>query len=442
MTDPLVKPKKKNPVERTRLPTRPPAPRSRAAQGLTRAAAEGVFEMQTCGDCGALQYPPREVCHQCLSERLVWKDADPRGTLIATTVLRHSNDLYFRERLPWKVGTVKMAAGPSVVAHVHEDCAEGGAVRLALKLDRSGQAVLHALPEKDTPNMNDAPQLRESTCDPKFRRVLVSDGKSAMGLAVARAMLDAGANAVFLGDPTSWKTVKAFDALVASDPRVQPVELDVPRLMPARGLEGDLFGFAVALGDGVELDVTDTDSVDRLAASIGGKVEILVNTAAYLRDGGILGRKDVILARDAFEVNVLGMMRLAQAFGPGMGFRAADGSNNAVAWVNILSIHALAALPARGAWSASMAAALSAAQTLRAEFAGAGVRVMNVFPGPIDEEWEQLTPPPKLAPAAVAKAIVQGLQGGLEDVYVGDIAEELRTRLRENHKAVERELGQ
>ncbi|MCB1899761.1 SDR family NAD(P)-dependent oxidoreductase [Cognatazoarcus halotolerans] len=414
MTDPLVKPKKKNPVERTRLPTRPPAPRSRAAQGLTRAAAEGVFEMQTCGDCGALQYPPREVCHQCLSERLVWKDADPRGTLIATTVLRHSNDLYFRERLPWKVGTVKMAAGPSVVAHVHEDCAEGGAVRLALKLDRSGQAVLHALPEKDTPNMNDAPQLRESTCDPKFRRVLVSDGKSAMGLAVARAMLDAGANAVFLGDPTSWKTVKAFDALVASDPRVQPVELDV----------------------------TDTDSVDRLAASIGGKVEILVNTAAYLRDGGILGRKDVILARDAFEVNVLGMMRLAQAFGPGMGFRAADGSNNAVAWVNILSIHALAALPARGAWSASMAAALSAAQTLRAEFAGAGVRVMNVFPGPIDEEWEQLTPPPKLAPAAVAKAIVQGLQGGLEDVYVGDIAEELRTRLRENHKAVERELGQ
>ena len=414
MTDPLVKPKKKNPVERTRLPTRPPAPRSRAAQGLTRAAAEGVFEMQTCGDCGALQYPPREVCHQCLSERLVWKDADPRGTLIATTVLRHSNDLYFRERLPWKVGTVKMAAGPSVVAHVHEDCAEGGAVRLALKLDRSGQAVLHALPEKDTPNMNDAPQLRESTCDPKFRRVLVSDGKSAMGLAVARAMLDAGANAVFLGDPTSWKTVKAFDALVASDPRVQPVELDV----------------------------TDTDSVDRLAASIGGKVEILVNTAAYLRDGGILGRKDVILARDAFEVNVLGMMRLAQAFGPGMGFRAADGSNNAVAWVNMLSIHALAALPARGAWSASMAAALSAAQTLRAEFAGAGVRVMNVFPGPIDEEWEQLTPPPKLAPAAVAKAIVQGLQGGLEDVYVGDIAEELRTRLRENHKAVERELGQ
>tara|TARA_R110001583_G_scaffold127717_1_gene279482 strand:- start:4127 stop:5368 length:1242 start_codon:yes stop_codon:yes gene_type:complete len=413
MTAPLVKPKKKNPVERTRLSTRPPAPRSRSAQGLTRAAAEGSFELQVCAVCNTVQYPAREVCCNCLSEHLQWKPVDNRGELIATTTLRHSNDLYFRERLPWRVGTVKMAAGPVVVAHVHEDCVADGPVRLTLKLDRSGQAVLHALPEKDTPNMNDAPQMRESTCDPKFRRVLVTDGKSAMGLAVAKAMLDAGANAVFLGDPTSWKANAAFDKL-ATDPRVQVVEIDV----------------------------TDTDSVDRLAASIGGKVEILVNTASYLRDGGILGRKDVILARDAMEVNVLGLMRLAQAFGPGMCFRAADGTNNAVAWVNILSIHAFAALPARGAWSASMAAALSAAQTLRAELSGAGVRVLNVFPGPIDEEWEQLTPPPKLAPAAIAKAIVKGLQDGIEDAYVGDIAEEIRERLRENHKAVERELGQ
>ncbi|HJV27898.1 MAG TPA: SDR family NAD(P)-dependent oxidoreductase [Aromatoleum sp.] len=417
MTEPLAKPKKKNPVQRTRLATLPPGPRSRAALGLTRAAAEGVFELQVCADCNAVQYPPREVCGSCLSERLDWKPVDNHGELIATTTLRHSNDLYFRERLPWRVGTVKMNAGPSVVAHVHEDCSEPGEgdvrVRLALKLDRSGQAVLHALPEKDTPNMNDSPQLRESTCDPEFRRVLVTDGKSAVGMGVAKAMLEAGASTVFLCDSSTWKTVPAFDALVASDERIQAVELDV----------------------------TDTDSVDRLAASIGGKVDILVNTAAHMRDGGIVGRKDINLARDAMEVNVLGLMRLAQAFGPGMSFRAADGTNNAVAWVNVLSIHAFAALPERGAWSASIAAALSASQTLRAELRGAGVRVMNVFPGPIDEEWEQLTPPPKLAPSAVAKAIVKGLQEGLEDVYVGDIAEELRARLRENRKAVERELG-
>ncbi len=413
MSEPLRQPKKKNPIARTRLPTRPPAARSRTAHGLTRAAAEGRFELQVCADCGAVQYPPRELCGACLSERLRWEPVADGGMLVATTVLRHSNDLYFRERLPWRVGTVRLDAGPSAIAHVHEDCAEGGRVRLALKLDRSGQAVLHALPEKDTPNMHDAPQLRESTCDPKYRRVLVTDGKCATGMAVAKAMLAAGAGTVFLGDPSTWKTLPAFDAFAASDERLQVVGLDV----------------------------TDSDSVERLAASIGGKVDILVNTAGHLRDGGVIDAKGVLLARDAFEVNVLGLMRLAQAFGPGMRFRAADGTNNAAAWVNLLSIHALAALPARAAWSASQAAALSLSRSLRAEMGTAGVRVMNVFAGPVEDEWEQLTPPPKIAPAALAKAIVGGLKDGVEDLYVGDVAEELRQRLRENHKAVERELG-
>ena len=112
---------------------------------------------------------------------------DPSGTLLVSTTLHHSNDLYFRERLPWRVGTVRMSAGPSVVAHVHQDCADGAPVRLALKLDRSGRAVMIALPERNTPNMEDDKTLRETSCDPKFRRALITDGKSAVGLAVARA---------------------------------------------------------------------------------------------------------------------------------------------------------------------------------------------------------------------------------------------------------------
>ena len=40
--------KRKNPVLRTRLPTLPPAARSRVALGLTAAAALGRFELQQC----------------------------------------------------------------------------------------------------------------------------------------------------------------------------------------------------------------------------------------------------------------------------------------------------------------------------------------------------------------------------------------------------------
>ena len=52
---------------------------------------------------------------------------------------------------------------------------------MELKLDRSGAPVMIALPEQDTPTMADDPQLREMTCDPKFRRVLITDGRSPVG---------------------------------------------------------------------------------------------------------------------------------------------------------------------------------------------------------------------------------------------------------------------
>ena len=71
----------------------------------------------------------------------------------------------------------------------------------------------------------------------------------------------------------------------------------------------------------------------------------------------------------------------------------------------------------------------------------AGIRVINVFPGPIDDEWNQNMPPPKLAPAALASAIVKALREGVEDVYPGDVAQEWLERWRDNPKVLERELA-
>jgi short-subunit dehydrogenase len=112
-----------------------------------------------------------------------------------------------------------------------------------------------------------------------------------------------------------------------------------------------------------------------------------------------------------------------------------------VAWVNLLSVYALANFPPHGTFSASKAAAHSLAQCLRAEMRPAGVRVANVFPGPIDDEWNQLLLPPKVAPEALARAVVSALRDGVEDVYPGDVAQEWLERWRENPKALERELS-
>ena len=154
---------------------------------MTAAAAEGRFELQQCDDCGAVQYPPREACHRCLSVQLKWREQSGEGELLSQTTLAHSNDLFFRERLPWRLGLVRLDAGVTLMLHLHGDVPDAPArVKVGARLDRAGQAVLIAFPSEETPNMADDPMLREMGCDPKFRKVLVTDGKTAVGQASCR----------------------------------------------------------------------------------------------------------------------------------------------------------------------------------------------------------------------------------------------------------------
>jgi NAD(P)-dependent dehydrogenase (short-subunit alcohol dehydrogenase family)/uncharacterized OB-fold protein len=406
MTAKLPLPPRKNPLLVTRLPLLPPATRSRTALGLTAAAAEGRFALQVCTDCGAVQYPPREACGACLSSRLPWQEVPVGGRLIAATTVCISADPYFRQRTPWRIGTVALDCGPSVIAHLHGEVTQGGRVRMTLRLDKSGQGVMLAMPEQETPDMQDDRQLREMTCDPKGRRVLITDGRNEFGQAMVRAIIDAGAAAVFVGVADAWKPFPGQNRMV---------------------------------GETVPLDLTDADSVHRLAASLGGRVDILVNTALHIRPGGILERRDTITSREELEISFLGPMRLAQAFGPALRFRGGDGTHPACAWVNILSVYALAATPAFGAVAAAQAAALSLSQSLRAELRP--LRIVNAPVGPLDDEWHQAVPPPKVSPAALAAAVVRALSDGIEDLAVGDVAQDLLTRWKENRTTLVRELA-
>ena len=260
--------------------------------------------------------------------------------------------------------------------------------------------------------MADDRQLREMTCAPKFRKVLVTDGKTEVGRAVVRAVIGAAADLVWVGYAEPWKMLPGNADLEA---------LPQVTLLP--------------------LDLTDSQSVKKIAAEIGGKVDILINTAEVHRTHGIASRSGIEPARSEMDVNYFGLLRLAQEFGPVMRSRGADGQSSATAWVNLLSVYALSNFPPHGTFSASKAAALSLSQCLRAEMRSSGVRVLNVFPGPIDDEWNQRLPPPKLTPDALAKAVVNALNDGVEDVYPGDVAQEWLTRWKENPKVLEKEIG-
>lgn len=413
MTMPLMRPKRKNPVLRTRQMNLPPWQRGRVALGITAAAAEGRFELQQCEDCGTVQYPPREACQKCLSARLRWRQQSGEGELCALTTLHHSNDLFFRERLPWRLGLVKLDAGPTLVVHLHGEVGDAPSrVRVGARLDRAGQAVLIGFPNEGSPHMADDKMLREMTSDPKFRKVLVTDGKTPVGQAMVHALVKAGADIVWVGHAEPWKKLGGLDDITA---------LPQVTLVP--------------------LDLTNGRSVSELAGEIGGKVDIVINTAEVHRTFGIGGRRGTDAAKAEMDINYFGLLRLAQEFGPALKGRSADGVTSATAWVNLLSVYALSNFPAHGTFSASKAAAYSLAQCLRAEMRPAGIRVINVFPGPIDDEWNQHMPPPKLAPSALASAIVKALRDGVEDVYPGDVAQEWLERWRDNPKVLERELA-
>ena len=411
MTDALPFPPKKDPQKRTRVPVLPPLPRSRASLGLGVMAALGRFGLQVCAECQALQYPPRDACLKCLSTELPWQDVDPLGTVLAETTIRISPEPYFRERMPWRMGSVKLRAGPVLNCHLHGETGRGDDVRMVLKLDKAGQGVLIALPLEGSENMADDPVLRAMSCDPKRRRILISDARAPIALALTQALLKTGAAHVFLGEPEAWRAW--------------------PERAAFEGLEN------VSL---LPLDVTDVSSVAKLSAEIGGKVDILINTASFNRPGGVMGN-DTTFARDSFEVNTLGLMRLVQGFGPGMAARVQDGVNSAAAIVNVLSVQALMPDPNYSAYGASQAAARSISQSLRAEFRGSGLRVMNVYTGPIeDDPWFQHLPPPKVTANALARATVNGLIDGLEEVACGDIAKDVYARWQADALLLEREI--
>ncbi len=152
----------------------PPAERSAFTRGLTAAAALGRFELQVCTECGAVQYPPREACHRCLCVDLKWQPQSGRGELISETVLHHSFEPYFRDRLPWRIGMVHLDCGPTVIAHLHAGVLPAPSrVRIVARLDRSGQAALVAVPEnaigESAADMAGDPHLQEMTREPEHR---------------------------------------------------------------------------------------------------------------------------------------------------------------------------------------------------------------------------------------------------------------------------------
>ncbi len=186
--------------------------------------------------------------------------------------------------------------------------------------------------------------------------------------------------------------------------------------------------------EAIKLDITKPEDI-AAAAKKAPEVSLLVNNAGINLQAGFVASKDLAAARAEMETNYFGPLAMCRAFAPILK------ANGGGAIVNMLSILARVNLPMYGSLSASKAAALSMTQGVRAELAGQGTLVVGIMPGACDTEMERNFPPPKLPPEEAARAALDAVEKGLEDVYPGDMATGISQGLIADSKAIEKDFA-
>lgn len=228
--------------------------------------------------------------------------------------------------------------------------------------------------------------------------VLVTGANRGLGKALVEQLLRAGAGRVYAA-------ARHPEQVIASDPRIHPVRLDV----------------------------TDPASVETLAASIG-RLDVVINNAGVITFGDILQVSEQEMDH-CLDVNLKGLWRVARAFVPHLE-RSEQG-----ALCNVLTVLSLASMPGLSAYNLSKAAAWSAHLSLRASLQGKNIAVQAAFPTGIDTDMVAGVEMEKATPELVASNIIQGISAGEEDIFPMPMAQAVYDQWRVDHKAVERQFA-
>jgi NAD(P)-dependent dehydrogenase (short-subunit alcohol dehydrogenase family) len=187
----------------------------------------------------------------------------------------------------------------------------------------------------------------------------------------------------------------------------------------------------------LRLDITNADEV-QLAVAQAGDVDLLVNNAGVVSHafGGFEDAIWLEAARQEFETNVVGTLRVSQAFAPVL---ARNGGGTIA---NVISVVGLVSFPSVLSYSSSKAALHSITQTTRQLLRGQGTYVAGVYPGPVDTDMADRFPVQKVSAASAADAILDGLEQGLEEIYPDPFAVEYGDIYAVNPKGLEGRLAE
>ncbi|GAA2552499.1 SDR family NAD(P)-dependent oxidoreductase [Winogradskya consettensis] len=194
---------------------------------------------------------------------------------------------------------------------------------------------------------------------------------------------------------------------------------------------------AATIGDAalaLTVDVTDPGELDaaaRTVTSTFGPVDLVVANAGVMLIAPFAeGRRDEW--QQMLSLNVMGVLDTVRAFLPGLLENAAAGRTADLVIVSSLGARQFS--PGFGVYSVTKAGVSALAASLRAEFAGQGLRVTNVEPGVTDselgskilhDEWREMLAARKagmnpLAAEDIADAIADAVARG-RNVHIREL---------------------
>jgi NAD(P)-dependent dehydrogenase (short-subunit alcohol dehydrogenase family) len=185
----------------------------------------------------------------------------------------------------------------------------------------------------------------------------------------------------------------------------------------------------------VRVDVTDAEQVAD-AANDATDIDLLINNAGAYEPTPLLEKTIVEVARREMEVNYFGALRMLATFADTL-------VRNRGVLVNVGSVAGLSNVALNPTYSASKAAQHSLTQAARALLSGQGVTVHGVYPGPVDTAMTKDLPPEfvKIAPEAVAQAVLDGIEAGEEDIFPDPFAVTFGKDFFASPKALEQQLA-
>ena len=165
----------------------------------------------------------------------------------------------------------------------------------------------------------------------------------------------------------------------------------------------------------IDLNIPETIQA---AASTADDVNIVVNNAGMLNVASSLSVNAVEALKEEMEVNVYGLIYMAQAFSPVLK------TNGGGAFIQLNSVASIKNFADFSTYSASKAAAYSITQGLRTLFKEQGTQVISVLPGPIDTDMARAAGLTDLVEPAelVADSIIEALENQKFHAYPGSIA--------------------